>query len=134
MSAAHNLAVHRRWADAENEHDLSHHEDFIHEDLELHLPGGEVVGGIAAYRALLQAQFAGLDGFHSTIHDRIVTDDRVVCRWRTSGTHRGDLFGMAATGKHLEFDGVSVWEFHNGKARRGFAYPDVASILAQLAS
>jgi predicted ester cyclase len=132
MGAAENLAVHSRWTDAEDHHDLSHHRDFLDEEIEVHLPGSEPVVGIEGYRAMMEANYAGLSGFHATLDDQFATDDRVVCRWRTSGTHSGELFGMPATGKQVEFAGVSLWEFEGGKARRGWVFPDIAAIVAQL--
>jgi predicted ester cyclase len=42
------------------------------------------------------------------------------------------LFAMPATGRPVEFSGVSVWGFEGGKARRGWVYPDIDSIMVQL--
>jgi hypothetical protein len=33
-----------------------------------------------------------------------------VCRWRARGTHIGDFAGFPATGKEIEFSGMSLWE------------------------
>lgn len=132
MGANENLELHRQWAQAENDHDLSHHGDFLHPDIVVSAPGGTTYEGIAAYIAMVQDGYAGLDGFHTDIDDRFATDDRVVCRWRTTGKHQNDHFGIPTTGKWVEFPGISVWEFEAGKARRGYVYPDIASIMAQL--
>ena len=98
------------------------------------VPGAEPIVGLDGYRAMMDANYAGLVGFHVTLDDQFSTDDRVVCRWRLNGTHGGELFGMPATGKHIEFAGVSLWEFEAGKARRGWVFPDLASAMAQLQS
>ncbi len=132
MGADENIAVHTAWTDAENRHDLSHHQDFLHEDIELFQAGREPIVGLAAFIANLEAVFAGLDGFRVTLDDQFATDDRVVCRWHGGGTHTGGLFGLPATGKELELSGISIWEFDNGKARRGWVIMDVASLMAQL--
>lgn len=134
MGAAENLAVHRNWAAAENAHDLSHLDDFIHADIELHVPGSDPIVGIDNYRLMMQANFEGLENFHSAVEDSFATDDRVVCRWRTTGLHVGDFMGFPATGKRIEFAGISLWEFDAGKARRGYAFPDAAALMTQLMS
>ncbi len=134
MSAAENLAVHTRMAAAENAQDLSHHEGFLHDDIEVYQPGAEPVIGIDAYRAMMEAAYAGLPDFHVVLDDQFATDDRVVCTWRLSGTHSAESFGFPATGKHIEFAGISVWEFDGGKARRGKIFSDLPSIMAQLGS
>jgi hypothetical protein len=51
---------------------------------------------------------------------------------RMSGTHQGDLDGIPATGKQLEWTGVSLWEFDGGKARRGWIFSDAAGLMGQL--
>jgi len=131
MGAAENLSVHTRCTTDEDRHDLSHHGDYFHDDIVVHQPGAEPVVGIEAYRAFMEAAYAGLPDFHVVLDDQFATDDRVVCRWRISGTHTADSFGFPATGNFVEFAGVSVWEFENGKARRGWIYADLPSMMAQ---
>jgi steroid delta-isomerase-like uncharacterized protein len=132
MGADQNLAVHTAWADAENRHDLGRHHDFLHDDIEVHLAGREAIVGFDAYMAMMRENYSALDGFTTTLEDQFATDDRVVCRWVSAGTHTGELNGVAATGRRIEFAGVSLWEFEDGKARRGWVFPDVAALIAQL--
>jgi limonene-1,2-epoxide hydrolase len=132
VGAAEILSVHTRCTDDEDRQDLSHHGDYFHDDIVVYQPGAEPVVGIEAYRAFMGATYAGLPDFHVVLDDQFATDDRVVCRWRISGTHSADSFGFPATGNFVEFAGVSVWEFENGKARRGWIYADIPSIMAQL--
>jgi steroid delta-isomerase-like uncharacterized protein len=134
MGAKENVALHTRWLAAENAQDLSHHEDFIHDDIEVRQPGAEPVVGIAAYRAMMEAAYSGLADFRTVLDDQFATDDRIVCTWRTSGTHRADSFGFPATGRHIEFAGVSVWEVEDGRAKRGRIFMDLPALMAQLAS
>jgi steroid delta-isomerase-like uncharacterized protein len=132
MGAAENLGVHTRWSDAENSHDLSHHEDFIHNDIEVRQPGAEPVIGIESYRAMMETAYGGVPDFRVVLDDQFATDDRVVCTWRMSGTHTAESFGFPATGKEIEVAGVSVWEFEDGKARRGRIFMDLPALMAQL--
>jgi predicted ester cyclase len=37
--------------------------------------------------------------FRSVIEDQIAEGDKVVTRWRASGTHQGEFRGIAPTGK-----------------------------------
>lgn len=45
----------------------------------------------------------------------VASDDEVVGVWRVSGTHRGPLFGYAATGRRLEWSNASVFRLAAGK-------------------
>jgi predicted ester cyclase len=48
--------------------------------------------------------------------ERIVaSDDDVVGVWRVSGTHRGPLFGYAATGRRLEWSNASIFRLAEGR-------------------
>ena len=132
MGPNENLAVHTAWTDAENRHDLTHHGDYLHDDMKFHQPGSEPLIGLGAYLAMMQALYAGLDSFSVLLDDQFATDDRVVCRWRARGTHSGEFFGLPPTGKRLEFPGISLWEFDDGKARRGWSFPDIAAVMSQL--
>jgi steroid delta-isomerase-like uncharacterized protein len=132
MGANENLAVHSAWAGAENRHDLSRHHDFIHDDIEVHLVGREPIVGFDAYMAMMEENYSALEGFHTTLDDQFATDDRVVCRWLSSGTHSGEFNGLPPTGRRIEFAGVSLWEFDHGRARRGWVFPDVAALMTQL--
>jgi steroid delta-isomerase-like uncharacterized protein len=132
VSAEKNLAVHAAWSDAENRHDLSHLEDFLHRDFEEHLSADEVVVGIDAYRAGLESLIAAFPDFQIDLDDRFATEDRVVCRWRMSGTHQGGFYGFPPSGNRVEWAGISIWEFENGRARRGWVMQDINALMAQL--
>jgi predicted ester cyclase len=81
---------------------------------------------------MLEAQYGAFPDWHVVLNDQFATDDRVACRWHVSRTHNGDSLGFPATRRHVEYAGVSVWEFEAGKARRGWIFADVPSLLAQL--
>jgi steroid delta-isomerase-like uncharacterized protein len=132
MGATENLAVHTAWTDAEARRDLTRHRDFIHDDIVVNQAGAESVVGFDGYIAMMETLYAGMPDFHVVMEDQFATDERVVCRWRSGGTHQGDLFGMPATGKPIDYTGVSLWEFDDGKARRGWVFADSVSLMAQL--
>ena len=132
MGAAENLDVHTRQTEAENRHDLSQHGDFVHDDIAVFVAGGATTTGIEEYRAGLESLFEGMSDFSVVLEDQFATDDRVVCRWRATATHDGDYFGIPATGRTVDYTGVSVWQFDDGKARRGWIFPDNVTMMQQL--
>jgi steroid delta-isomerase-like uncharacterized protein len=134
MGADENRRTHTLWYEAENRHDLSHHHDYFHEDIEVYQAGVEPAVGIAAYCAMVEGAYEVLPNFHTVVHDQIATDDRVVARWETTATHSSDSFGFPATGKQFSFSGTSIWEFEANKARRGWIYSDLPIVLSQLMS
>ena len=132
MGAAENLETHTRCTEAENRHDMSQHAEFFHDDITVVVAGGDSTVGVDAYRASLESLFLGMSDFKVVLEDQFATADRVVCRWRATATHDGELFGIPATGKSLDYTGVSVWEFDGGKANRDWIFPDNVTMMQQL--
>ena len=67
-----------------------------------------------------------------TVEDIIAEGETVVARWSCRGTHKGDLNGIAPTGKQVDITGVSIARFTNGKIFEGFVNWDALSLMQQL--
>ena len=67
-----------------------------------------------------------------TVEDIIAEGETVVARWSCRGTHKGDLNGIAPTGKQFNITGVSIARFTNGKMSEGFVNSDVLGLMQQL--
>ncbi len=51
----------------------------------------------------------------ANLGEMIAEGETVVYRWSMSGTHRGDLHGIAATGKPVSATGITILHFRDGK-------------------
>jgi len=58
--------------------------------------------------------------------------DFVVARWTATGTHRGDLLGIAPTQRRATTHGCTVYELKNGRIAREWIYWDTGHLLRQL--
>jgi steroid delta-isomerase-like uncharacterized protein len=67
-----------------------------------------------------------------TVEDVIADGDRVVARYSARGTHKGELNGIAPTGKQVNVSGVSIVRFANGKIVEGWANWDALGLMQQL--
>jgi steroid delta-isomerase-like uncharacterized protein len=67
-----------------------------------------------------------------TVEDILAEGETVVARWSCRGTHKGDLIGIAPTGKQFNVTGVSMVRFTNGKMSEGFVNWDALSLMQQL--
>ena len=67
-----------------------------------------------------------------TIEDLISEGDTVMARWSCHGTHKGDLNGIAPTGKPFTISGVSIARFVNGKMSEGHVNWDALGLMQQL--
>src|SRR5256885_14729918 len=53
--------------------------------------------------------------FHMTVEDVAAEGDLVVCRFRQTGTHKGDLFGIAPTGRSVDFGEIALCRIADGR-------------------
>jgi predicted ester cyclase len=68
----------------------------------------------------------------STIEDLIAEGDKVVARWRSRATHRGDYMGIPPTGKEVEFTGISVYRIEEGKIAESWTVEDQLGLMRQI--
>ena len=67
-----------------------------------------------------------------TIEDLVADGETVVARWSCRGTHKGELNGIAPTGKQVNMTGISIARFTNGKMTEGFVNWDALGLMQQL--
>jgi steroid delta-isomerase-like uncharacterized protein len=67
-----------------------------------------------------------------TIEDIIAEGETVMARWSCQGTHRGDLSGIAPTGKRFTISGISIARIANGKMAEGWVNWDALGLMQQL--
>src|SRR5437764_580046 len=70
--------------------------------------------------------------FHNRVDQFIAEDDRVVACLTYTGTHRGEIFGIAATGKRISYAGAAFYRIVNDRIVDGWVLGDVAGLLRQL--
>jgi steroid delta-isomerase-like uncharacterized protein len=67
-----------------------------------------------------------------TIEDIIAEGETVVARWSCRGQHKGELNGIAPTGKQFAISGVTIARFANGKMVEGYVNWDALGLMQQL--
>jgi predicted ester cyclase len=74
----------------------------------------DVVGidGIKGFASVFLQAFPDL---HFTIEEQIAEGDKVVTRWTSSATHKGELMGIAPTGNRTGVSGVTISRISGGK-------------------
>jgi predicted ester cyclase len=63
---------------------------------------------------------------------QIAEGDTVATRWVFYGTHQGECFGVAPTGKRITFTGISMSRFADGKMVDTVIESDELAVLRQL--
>jgi steroid delta-isomerase-like uncharacterized protein len=106
-------------------------DDVVYEDVARRV----VRHGKDQVRAAVEAFFMGVPDATFELASpgsRFAIGGRGSVEWMMRGTHRGNMPGMPATGKHVEARGASIVEIANDKICRCSDYFDRATLLEQL--
>ena len=75
---------------------------------------------------------SGMPDLRVNIEDMIAEGDRVATRYALEGTHGGDLFGIAPTGRHLSIKSMTVERLSGGKIVEHWRVTDELDMMHQL--
>jgi len=69
---------------------------------------------------------------HMTVEDMIAEGDMVVSRVKVRGTHKGDLMGIAPTGKQVTLEAIDITRIAGGKMVERWGIIDMLGMMQQL--
>jgi steroid delta-isomerase-like uncharacterized protein len=102
--------------------------DFVHRN-----PADPTMApGPAGLKRMEQRWLAAFPDMQTTVDDQFAEGDKVVTRWTGRGTHRGEMFGIAPTGKQIEFTGIFIDRIAGGKIVEHWDEADILGVLQQL--
>jgi predicted ester cyclase len=88
--------------------------------------------GIEGTQKFLASLFAAFPDIRFTVEDMVAESDRVVVRVSIRGTHRGEFMGIAATGKQVQWTGINIGRFVDGKIVELWGESDQLGLMRQL--
>ena len=132
MSTDENKAVVRRAYDLLNTGGASAFDELIAPGMVMHPRGRADVMGIEAYRSYYAALRSALPDQRWTLEDQVAEGDLVATVWTFRGTHRGELMGIAPTGKEVTVTGMSLFRLADGKIAENWVQSDLLGLLQQL--
>ena len=71
--------------------------------------------GLGALAGALPKVFQAFPDFRAEYQQHLVEGERVAIHWILTGTHRGPLFGLAATSKAVRFQNVAIARVVEGR-------------------
>lgn len=95
-----------------------------------HMPGG--VGDRESWRRAIGMYRSAFPDSHVTFEELIASGDTVVGRWSATGTHTGQLPGLAPTGKRIAIGGITIYRIANGKIVEAWEQLDMLGMWQQL--
>jgi steroid delta-isomerase-like uncharacterized protein len=135
MSTEENKAVARRELEEifAAKGNLDAAEEIYAPDYVSHQPaGGEDLHGPEAIKQFAAGVREAFPDLEITIEDQIAEGDKVVTRFRTRGTHQGELWGIPPTGKKVEITNMTMSRIEGGKMVEEWPAPDRLGMMQQL--
>ena len=133
MPLENEAVVKRWWEELWNQGNLAVADEIVAPSFTDHDPASPwVPPGIDGCKTLVSGYRAVFPDIHFTIESQVASGDRIVSHWRCRGTHKGELMGIAATGKTIEVEGISILHLENGRIRHQTTVWDALGLLRQI--
>ncbi len=126
-------SIAREMVDAINRNDMSRYRELLHPDYSYRSGDGQVQRGQDAGVAIVQMYRTAFPDDMALDVQRIHTaGDTAIIEFIGKGTHRGELAGIAPTGRKIEMPVITVLEMRDGKVHTEREYMDSAYLMQQL--
>jgi steroid delta-isomerase-like uncharacterized protein len=127
--------AHRFHVDIFQGGDLDAADELCAPDFVIHAPGlppelQRGPEGVKRFAAMLRRGFG--DVVEITHEDTIAEGDKVVIRWSSRGTHRGEFLGIPPTGKATTTTGIDIFRVEGGRLAELWQNWDQLGLLQQL--
>jgi steroid delta-isomerase-like uncharacterized protein len=115
-----NRSIGRRWfEEVWNRQRAETVEELFALDAVGHMEGAEVVGP-AAFHEVRSALLTAFPDLRITVQDTVAEGNNVVVRWRATGSHLGDAFGIPATRASIAVLGMTWLRIADGRIVEGW--------------
>jgi steroid delta-isomerase-like uncharacterized protein len=133
-SAVHNVeAIQRYFEEVWNQGKLEALDELLAPDYVNHSSSvPDPVPGPAGVKPIVTLMRQAFPDLRYRIDQVVASDEAVAVRVTLSGTHQGDFFGIAPTGKRFEVTQTNIERFRDGKIVEHWRNTDELSLLRQL--
>jgi ketosteroid isomerase-like protein len=133
-AASAKTALPRRFVDEVcNGRKLAVADELFAADHRYHDPGSPWAGeGPAGIKDVIGVYHSGVKDARWDVHEITATGDTVVLRWTGSGTHTGELLGIAPTNRKVRVDGIWMFRIADGMIAESWNCWDTLGMLQQL--
>ena len=93
----------------------------------------ETYHGPEAFKAMLSKTHRYFPDLTIAVQDIVVEGNRAVVRWAYRGTFQeGEMFGVPASGQHVEVAGMTIYVIEDGVVQREEGIVDNLALMQQL--
>jgi steroid delta-isomerase-like uncharacterized protein len=114
-----------------NKGNLGFADEVLSSDFLNYTPGLDVKG-IEAFKQYVIGFRTAFPDLELSINDQFGEEEKVVTHWTATGTHKGEVMGIAPTGNRITLTGATITRFAGGKMAQNVMYWDRLGFLEQL--
>ncbi len=133
MSIEENRAIARRFIQVWGKGSLDIIDELSDSSLSVQYPiMPQIVRGNKMFKKVMENFRSAFPDSDLQIDEEIAENDKVVIRWRFSGTHKGNLLGIAPTHKRVNWTGITIYKIVEGKVVQERGEEDSLGFLRQI--
>ena len=134
VSTEENKAVARRWfEELFNAGNLEVADEIVAPDHVNHDPTlPDIPAGPEGQRQIVNLYRGAFTNAHISVEEQLAEGDKVVTRWTGSGTHQGELMGVAPTGNQVTITGLTINRISEGKIVESWSNYDALDMMRQI--
>jgi len=106
--------------------------EFFWEDVVEQVPLPGQGPGLQGLKDVLRGLRAAFPDMHWSIEEQLADGDRVLTRFTWTGTHRGEFFGVPATGRPVNVWGMVIDRLQDGKIKETRILMGTLGLMMQL--
>jgi len=110
-------------------------DELLHSDFVCYDPNSETgeIRGADTVKGEIEYFHSAVPDLTWRVEDQIVEGDKVVSRWKASGTHQGEFFGVPGSGNRIEMTGINIDRFdESGKLIEEWPEYDLLGAMKQI--
>jgi steroid delta-isomerase-like uncharacterized protein len=110
-------------------------DEVLHSDFVCYDPNSESgeIRGVDTIKGEIEYFRSAVPDLTYTVEDQVAEGDKVVSRWKASGTHQGEFFGVPGSGNRIEMSGIQIDRFaESGKMVEEWPEYDLLGAMKQI--
>jgi steroid delta-isomerase-like uncharacterized protein len=107
-------------------------DELLAPDFSFNYPPPGVEPNRETYKQGVNSFHVGLPDIQFTTEAMVAEGNKVAVHWTGRGTHKGEFWGVAPTGKQVTMGGISIIRIEGGKIVEEWGYMDMMGLMQQL--
>ena len=124
--------IRQAWNEIFNNKNLEAVDEYFAEDASIGFAPPGVSPDREGFKQVIGPYLSAFPDLHVVLEDQIAEGDIVASRFSVTGTHKGELAGIAASGKEVDYTGVNYITVRDGKIVEVWGASDQLRVMRQI--